>query len=175
MALSEGAENTWSVYPISAEGLQGECLAHPDGYVFMPEDEALALATEYAGKHGLQVVRSYRSQVNKAATILAEVMQQRDVAEIRVKELEALEPIRAILQRSEYRGLWKSRTINPDGSYDLGWSVTFVLHGDYCEVPYQPTANEAARRALAILEADDLARVAGAFDAGTQTSKVGRT
>lgn len=57
-----------------------------------------------------------------------------------------------IADRSEFRGLWRSRCVNPDGTIEEGWSVTFVLEGEYCEIPYEPTADRASAAALAILE-----------------------
>lgn len=58
------------------------------------------------------------------------------------------QPILDAIQMPQFRGLWKSRTVHPDGRIELGWSVTYVSEGDYCEVPYQTTATEAARLAL---------------------------
>ena len=50
-----------------------------------------------------------------------------------------------------FRGLWRSRQMNDDGSIQDGWSVTFVFGGDYCEVPYQIGPDEACAKALALL------------------------
>lgn len=57
-----------------------------------------------------------------------------------------------ILDRPEFRGLWRSRCVHPDGSVEEGWSVTFRRCGEYCEVPYQKTAVQACREALRIME-----------------------
>ncbi len=59
-----------------------------------------------------------------------------------------MDVIEKMLARPEFRGLWRSRTMWEHGKIEVGWSVTFVLNGDYCEVPYQDTAYEACRQAL---------------------------
>lgn len=36
----------------------------------------------------------------------------------------------------EFRGLWRSRCIENDGTTTEGWSATFVHKDDYAETPY---------------------------------------
>ncbi len=46
-----------------------------------------------------------------------------------------------------FRGLWKSRCFEDDG-IATGWSVTFILDGEYTETRYCPTKEAACKRAL---------------------------
>ena len=57
-------------------------------------------------------------------------------------------PVDKMLKREEFRGLWRSRCLEPDGSVTAGWSVTFVHGGDYWDAPYQDTPEAACRYAL---------------------------
>lgn len=56
-----------------------------------------------------------------------------------------------LLARPEFRGLWKSRTVNSQERLEEGWSVTFVRDGDYLDLPYQETPAGAVRMALRAL------------------------
>ena len=46
-----------------------------------------------------------------------------------------------------FRGLWRSRCLEDDG-LAVGWSVTFILDGEYTETKYCRTKELACRRAL---------------------------
>lgn len=61
--------------------------------------------------------------------------------------------IEEILRHPAFRGLWKSRTIDGEKIHE-GWSVTFVLDGNYCEVPYHDTPELAVACALECLNAN---------------------
>lgn len=61
------------------------------------------------------------------------------------------DPIESMLSRPEFRGLWRSRCIEDDGVSE-GWAVTFVMNGDYCETPYQPSPLKACVKAHEILD-----------------------
>lgn len=56
---------------------------------------------------------------------------------------------------NRFRGLWKSVVINNDGTVKSGWSCTFIYKGDYGEVDYQPTALDAMRKAVHIVQLYD--------------------
>ena len=53
-----------------------------------------------------------------------------------------------MMNRPEFRGLWRSRCLENDGNFSEGWSVTFILGGEYCETPYQKDAMAALNYAL---------------------------
>ena len=53
-----------------------------------------------------------------------------------------------MLGRKEFRGLWRSRCIEEDGSIESGWAVTFVHGTEYWEIPYQSTPEAACQYAL---------------------------
>lgn len=57
-------------------------------------------------------------------------------------------PVDDMLARSEFRGLWRSRCLEGDGSLTSGWSITFVHDGEYYDVPYQDTPAAACRYGL---------------------------
>jgi hypothetical protein len=60
-----------------------------------------------------------------------------------------------LLDRPEFRGLWRSRTIQSDGTIEDGWSCTFLHDGNYCEVPYQQSAADAVVEAVKCLRHAD--------------------
>ena len=53
-----------------------------------------------------------------------------------------------MIQREEFRGLWHSRCLEPNGSITSGWAVTFVHDSHYWDTPYQDTPEAACRYAL---------------------------
>ncbi len=56
-----------------------------------------------------------------------------------------------VIRRPEFRGLWKSRTVNSQEELEEGWSITFVRDGDDLDLPYSKTPEEAAVLALKAL------------------------
>ena len=50
-----------------------------------------------------------------------------------------------------FRDLWRSRYLERDGIY-VGWSVTFILDGEYVETRYCPDKEATCRTALGYLE-----------------------
>ncbi len=72
--------------------------------------------------------------------------------EIRKTNLHQGGPLDRVIQRPEFRGLWRSRELTKDGTTEEGWSVTFALGNEMVEVAYEPTASLAAESALTHLE-----------------------
>lgn len=52
-----------------------------------------------------------------------------------------------LCEHKAFRGLWRSRCLE-DSGIEVGWSVTFILDGEYTETRYCPTKEAACRRAL---------------------------
>ena len=50
-----------------------------------------------------------------------------------------------------FRGLWRSREIQPDGTFVEGWSVTFALNNQMTETRYQETPVDALDYAIGVL------------------------
>lgn len=58
------------------------------------------------------------------------------------------DPFDRLLSDPRFRGLWRSRELQKDGTLTSGWSVTFGMDSDFVEIAYEPTAEAAVKRAI---------------------------
>lgn len=71
----------------------------------------------------------------------------------KIRTAEAKQDVLQSLQDwPEFRGLWRSHCLKEDGTFDEGWSVTFVKDGEYCDMHYQPTPHQALEVARRLFE-----------------------
>lgn len=69
------------------------------------------------------------------------------------------DPIGEMLEHEAFRGLWRSRCLEPDGRITGGWSVSFVHDGQYYDAPYQDNAWDACTDVLNVLANADALNV----------------